>query len=351
MKRLISVIGLSALISCTENKIDSEIEINEELAEDTWGQLIEASPETFFAADLSDDVRTGLTSTLLTATAAWGNYGPLEYWVLGTDLEAAKDLSEQFCQRRAERGEFELSECLTENMDASKSYRFEYYRQVGVKAIANQEPSTSMGRNGKRDWGIHLFVSSYPLGFAKRLDRTPAGSQKTVFHEYFHAVQHAHIQSTDQKERRAILGPVWSNEGAAEYMAQTTVRRLWASGDLAIIDNTDFDSFEEIFKRKITKGKQTIDEHCPGLQINELTYDNECTGAAYDLGSWAIAYLLNKVGQAALLDTFYPSLNDHGWEGAFKKTYGMSSDEFANEFSLFLQKPLADQVDILPKFE
>ena len=56
---------------------------------DSWGQIIEAPPALFFAADLSENVRHGLTNTLLAATAEWGNYGPLEYWVLGADREAA----------------------------------------------------------------------------------------------------------------------------------------------------------------------------------------------------------------------------------------------------------------------
>ena len=82
--------------------------------------------------------------------------------------------------------------------------------------------------------------------------------------------------------------------------------------------------------------------------MNLLT-NNDCSGAAYDLGAWAMGYLLDKVGQEALLDTFYPSLNELGWEGAFQKTFGMSSEDFSAEFNLFLEKHLADQLAILPK--
>ena len=367
MKKLLLFFGLTLLISCVGDKVQdqnvisetttegtettSESSANEDVAADTWGQIIEAPPETFFAADLSDDVRNGLTNTLLVATAEWGNYGPLEYWVLGTDLEAAKHLTELFCERRSQRGNFEKSQCLSENLDPNEKHRFEYYRKVGADAIANKKPSTSMGRNGMRKWGIHLFVSSYPLGFAKLLDRTPGGEQKTVFHEYFHAVQHAHLQSNDPDERRALLGPVWSSEGGAEYMAQTTVRKLWASGKLTTIDNSGLSSFEQSFENKMKSGKNTIEEHCPGTKLHELTYDNDCSGAAYDLGAWAMGYLLNKVGQEALLDTFYPSLNELGWEGAFQKTFGMSSEDFSAEFDLFLEKPLAEQLAILPKYD
>ena len=271
--------------------------------------------------------------------------------MLGTDLEAAKDLTELFCERRSQRGDSEKSQCLSENLDPNEKHRFEYYRQKGADAIAREKAGGSMGRNGKRGWGIHLFISSYPLGFDKLFGSSPGGEQKSVFHEYFHAVQHAHLQTSDPDERRALLGPVWSSEGGAEYMAQTTVRKLWASGKLTTIDNSGLSSFEQSFENKMKSGKNTIEEHCPGTKLHELTFDNDCSGAAYDLGAWAYAYLLNKVGQEALLDTFYPSLNELGWEGAFQKTFGMSSEDFSAEFDLFLEKPLAEQLAILPKYD
>ncbi|MHC4389328.1 MAG: hypothetical protein ACYSX1_12090, partial [Planctomycetota bacterium] len=174
---------------------------------------------------------------------------------------------------------------------------------------------------------------------------------KRVFHEYFHAVQQAHIQSSDSDERIALKGPLWFNEGAAEYMAQTTVRKLWASGKLTIIDNSGLSSFEQSFENKMKSGKKRIENNCPGVKLDDITYGHDCEKVAYDLGAWAVAYLLNKVGQTALLDTFYPSLNELGWEGAFQKTFGMSSEDFYAEFNLFLEKPLADQLVILPKYD
>ena len=351
MRKLLLVIGLSILMSCGEGKIPSESAISEKISGDTWGQLIEAPPETFFAADLSDEVRNGITNTLLAATEEWGNYGPLEYWVLGTDLEAAKDLAEQYCQRRAERGESEFSECLSETMDPERRHRFEYYRKIGADAVAQEKSGGSMGYNGMREWGIFLYMSSYPMSFDRLFNSSPAGAQKGVFHEYFHGIENAHIESTDTDERSALMGPPWFVEGGAEYMAHITVRKLWASGKLAILEGSDLGSLEEEFEKKMTRSKKAIEEHCPGLTLKDLTYDNECTGAAYGLGAWANAYLLNKVVQTALLDSFYPSLNELGWEGSFQKTFGMTSDEFYAEFNLFLEQPLADQLAILPKVD
>ena len=327
-----------------------ESSASEDSREETWGKIIEAPPEVFFAADLSDEVRKGLTNTLLVATAEWGNYGPLEYWVLGTDHKAAKELTELYCDRRSQLGQYEKSQCLSDHLDDHKSHHFEHYRQVGADALESGRPKGSMGRNGSRGWGIHLFTSSYPLGFDKLFGSNPAEEQKTVFHEYFHAVQHAHIQSSNHDDRRALMGPIWFVEGGAEYMAQTTARKLWASGTLPTIDNHDLKSIEQTFENKMKNGRATIKKNCPGIKLGDIAYGHDCETAAYDLGAWAIGYLLIKAGQTALLDTFYPSLNEFGWEGAFKKTFGMSSKDFYEEFNLFLEIPLADQLALLPQY-
>lgn len=324
---------------------------DEDTVSDTWGQIIETPPEFFFAADLSDDVRHGLTNTLLAATAEWGNYGPLEYWVLGTDPEAAQDLSELLCKRRMQLGHWDESECLRQQTATNVNHGFESYRRVGADAVANEIASGSMGWNGNRDWGVHFYTSSYPLGFDNRFGSSPGGEQVTVFHEYFHAVQQAHIQTRDHDERLRLMGPMWFGEGGAEYMAQTTTRRLWATGKLPLIDNDSLGSLEQCFVRKMRNGKSTIARTSPGVKLGDITYDNDTSPAGYDLGCWAIAYLLNKQGQTALLETFYPMLNEHGWEGAFQETFGMSSDDFYAVFDTFLKQPLADQLAVLPKYD
>ena len=134
-------------------------------------------------------------------------------------------------------------------------------------------------------------------------------------------------------------------------MAQTTVRKLWASGKLTLIDNSGLRSLEQSFGSKMKNGRNTITNSSPGVKLGDITYESNCSQAGYDFGCWAIAYLLNKAGQTALLDTFYPSLNELGWEGAFRKTFGMSSEEFYAEFEAFLEKPLADQLAILPQYD
>jgi hypothetical protein len=71
---------------------------------------------------------------------------------------------------------------------------------------------------------------------------------------------------------------------------------------------------------------------------------------AYESGGWAVAYLMNKHGANVLLESFHPKVAELGWEGAFRETFGQSSDEFIKEFETFADLPLAEQTKILPKF-
>ena len=315
---------------------------------ETWGRIIEDPPEVFIAADLSEKIHTRVTETLLAATVEWGNYGPLEYWVLGTDVDATRDLAMRFCERRDERGEYERSDCLTESQRTDRDHNFEYYRRIGADALASGRGGSSMGLNGNRDWGIHLYSSSYPFGFEGILGVSPSQEQVTIFHEYFHAVQSAHIQTRNHARREALMGPVWFVEGGADYMAEVAVRKLWASGDLVVLDIHGRPPFNEIFRNRLRSAKQRVQRNCPGVRLHEFTYENSCDGAAFDLGAWAIAYLLDEAGQTALLDIFYPNLEELGWEGAFQETFGRSSIEFSEEFAIFLEQPIAEQMMILP---
>lgn len=73
---------------------------------------------------------------------------------------------------------------------------------------------------------IHLFGSSYPLGYAGLLGIPFADDQKTPFHEYFHALQHAYIFTLDKNIGDDMMGLMWFVEGGAEFMSQTATQRL-----------------------------------------------------------------------------------------------------------------------------
>ena len=105
----------------------------------------------------------------------------------------------------------------------------------------------------------------------------------------------------------------------------------------------------EYMRRKIEGGIIGLNSVCPGVSLQNIDYGNSCTNVAYELGAWAHAYLANKFGPNILLDTFYPNLEKLGWEGAFERAYGMSSEEFYKDFKMFLNLPLNEQLSILPE--
>lgn len=315
----------------------------------TWGAIVGYSPEVFCASDLSAELCSWITSGLLAAIIEWGNYGPVEYWVLGIDVSAANNLTGVNCQRRVDRGQDSMENCM-EKHSPSGHYGFESYRKVGADALAAGRPKEDAGRNGVREWGIHFFIASLPFGFTDYFDVPGAGGQKTLFHEYFHAVQLAHIYTEDRDERGELKGPIWFHEGGAEYMAQYGSREARLSGTLQQVNaegRWPF-VFEEKMEQKMEHALGKMLSTCPGVSMKDITYEDRCDGAGYDIGAWAHAYLASKFGHDVLLDTYYPNLDELGWEETFIKTYGMTTDEFYGEFDAFLEIPLSEQLAILP---
>ena len=88
---------------------------------------------------------------------------------------------------------------------------------------------------------------------------------------------------------------------------------------------------------------------CPEIKFSLIKGSDNCRQAAYSLGAWAVAYLINRVNtQDILIDTFYPNLASLGFEGAFNLAFGYSSSEFYEEFDTFLQLPIEQQLEIIP---
>ncbi|GIT00063.1 MAG: hypothetical protein CM1200mP26_17750 [Acidimicrobiales bacterium] len=225
---------------------------------------------------------------------------------------------------------------------------FQNRQQRFPHPVTKGQSQNSAGRNGKRDWGIHLFSSSYPLGFAEVL---PGGSfaddQVTAFHEYFHAVQHAHIYTFNndkrQNEFQVQERANWFGEGGAEWMAQITTQRLRESG---VLTPSDANPLAERMAYKMRTMLEWKEEN-PGLKLSEIP-PHGMNNVGYDYGTWAHAYLANLVGPDALLEEFYPNLNQLGHDGAFLHTYNMTMEDFIKEFDSFVSLPIEEQLQILP---
>lgn len=336
-------------INTTDVTNDPEI-FNYDIYADYTEQIVDFYPNAFFTSDLSENVVNGINLALKTAADEFGKYGPVEYWVFGTDKQAALDLINKFCERREDLNQWTLSDCLSRETDETLDYSMIAYQKIGENVILNNQPQGGAGHNGGFQWGIHKLSSSYPFSFDNLFDGIPPQDDfKTVLHEYFHVFQLASVFNLDNEQRDNNVKPneaIWMMEGGAEYMANYTLFKLIDNGTLLF--EKSYGSLREKMTRKMENGKRKKEDNCPNGKLNQFTYQI-CNQAGYELGSWGVAYLTNKVNnQNVLLDTFYPNLKELGFEGAFNLTFGYSTAEFYDEFDTFLQLPIEQQLEIIP---
>ena len=312
--------------------------------DESWRQQTDEPPTFFYADDVAPEVRRALEQAFAAAIDTWGNYGPLEFWVVGADVPAAEALATRYCEHRAARGDESPEDCRRYGRQRDE---FVEWATAAAKIADTGDAFLNAGRNGKADWGVHLFSSSLPPGWAGLAGIPVEDDQTVLFHEYFHAVQHAHVMPLDHDERDRLMGPVWFVEGGAEFMAQSTSERSRAAGALPRSRNRDRPwRVEDRMRGKMREGLAELAAH-PELVWHEVDYGPHGK-AAYDIGAWAVAYLCDKAGADALIDEFYPRLSDLGWEGAFEATFDMTSQEFYAEFDRFLERPIDEQVAVLP---
>ena len=337
-------------INTTDVINDPEI-FNYDVNKDYSEQIVEFYPNAFFAADLSENVINGINLALKTAADEFGKFGPVEYYVFGTDRQAALDLINKYCERREALNQWNMTDCTSSETDESRDYSMIAYQKIGENAILNNSPRGDAAHNGGSDWRIHIMTHSYPFGFDNVFEGISGESDfKTVFHEYFHVVQKARVYSLDREVRNEHLKPnetIWMMEGAAEYMANYTLFKLKNNGTLSFEIET-YRSLKDNMSQKMENGKRIFLEDCPNSLLNEFNHQF-CRQPGYDLGAWGAAFLLNKVNnQNVLLETFYPNLKELGFEGAFNLSFGYSTSEFYNEFYEFLKLPIEQQLEIIP---
>ena len=330
------LLAISLACSVTESNPVARIQLSPEIR-----------PAFFFADDVPTSVRGSLESAFDAAITEWGNFGPIEYWVVGADTQAAERLADRFCEHRVQRGDLSRKEC--EEYGQRRAEFVEWASRAEEMVISGQ-PFIDAGWNGGLEWGLHLFSSSYPPGWAGLEDARPEDDQTVLFHEYFHAIQNAHLDTLDWSERQELMGPVWWVEGGAEFMAQVTTSRLRASGGLPTDQRAGRDpwSSAEAMRHKLERGLSLLSER-PGLKFSDVGYGPDAN-IAYDLGSWGVAWLCQRAGEASLLETFYPRLQELGWNEAFAVCFGMTPAEFYGEFDSFLASPQSEQLLLLEHF-
>ena len=133
-------------INTTDVTNDPEI-FNYDIYADYTEQIVDFYPNAFFTSDLSENVVNGINLALKTAADEFGKYGPVEYWVFGTDKQASLDLINKFCERREDLNQWTLSDCLSRETDETLDYSMIAYQKIGENVILNNQPHGGAGHN------------------------------------------------------------------------------------------------------------------------------------------------------------------------------------------------------------
>ena len=308
---LITAIASVLLVGCGAIQI--------EVGRDNWGETTSQKAEFYAASDVTRSQIELTRQWYEIASKAWGNYGPLEFWIVGTNEAAATALDKRYCELRKQKDlTVSLEHCL------NRDHNFVSYAKGGNAGLNTR-------RNEHEKWSGLIITMSAKFPGPQEKDYKPV-----VLHEYFHVYQHAHIHSKKDFERKSrnLKNPWWS-EGGAEYMAQLLYSKQKGVSPSYL---------KEIMERKLRSLKNLRE----GESIKDIPYGKR-GGIAYDLGAWFIAFIINKTSEADYRIKFYKDLNTKGFEGSFIKSFGASSKDLLDEFhNTFLKLSLEGKMKIIP---
>ena len=293
-----------------------------------WGVETCAEPEVFAAEDVSQSTIDLTLEWYAIGSEAWGNFGPLEIYIVGEDLAAAQALEEAYCVRH-----MDLDDNWNEDWDcANANY------EILTHYVSDGGAAVSDFRRDYLDYDFFMLILSAKYPGPEEEDYKPV-----ALHEYFHVYQHAHIADECPSDNREPCGrgdknggkdKPWFAEGGAEFMAQS----LYAKQS-GVRENY----LKEVMERKLGS---LADYKAQEKRLEELTYNEPVN--AYDIGAWFIAYLIHHEGEEAFLVDFYGELDALGFEESFEKHFGKARQVYVDEFNVFLDGSQADLLAIIP---
>ena len=297
-----------------------------ELLPSNWGKILTEEPAIFPADDVEQSTTDLVKEWIQLAVDTWGNYGPLEIYIVGNDFDSAKKLEGEFCERH-------------KNLDSK-------WRVDWDCAHEQYKIFTRYVTDGGA--GVSTYIRNYIDYYFMTLTMGPKypdpgeNDYKVVtLHEYFHIYQHAHISDIEPNHDKSVRGAKmggernpWFSEGSAEFMAQ-----LLYSRQPGVREN----NLKDVMARKY----ETVDQYLSqDIRLEDLAYGDPVN--AYDIGSWFIAYLVHQFGEDALVDGFYKDLDVLGFEESFTKHFTKPSNELVDEFNEFIAGGLEKSLEIIP---
>ena len=346
--------------------------LNPEMHENFWGIKNDFQPNFIFTYDIDEIVQSATTNSMLGAIEEFGNWGPIELWVIGQDYEGVILKTKNFCDTRISRGQgfyspfythqgckefmlyplegqLNLPVDLVSNDSRLKDQGgyFNYYMSKSIESIENNYP-TGFGKslNGRRDWGIKLFIFSNPIGFL-----SPENYYKemvNIYYEYYHALQESalideELGETNEFGDETRRGPHWFYSGASSYMADYAVRKRNSENNL--------DEMKIWLKQQFLFGKSLVEQNgCNEIRLKDISPEN-CFLLKFYWGEPAVAYLLSSISNPnALNDIFYPNLYKLGFKSSFELTFNKTLEEFYVEWDTIMGKSIDERIELIDSF-
>jgi hypothetical protein len=346
--------------------------LNPKMHENFWGIKNDFQPNFIFTYDIDEIVQSATTNSMLGAIEEFGNWGPIELWVIGQDYEGVILKTKNFCDTRISRGQgfyspfythqgckefmlyplegqLNLPVDLVSNDSRLKDQGgyFNYYMSKSIESIENNYP-TGFGKslNGRRDWGIKLFIFSNPIGFL-----SPENYYKemvNIYYEYYHALQESalideELGETNEFGDETRRGPHWFYSGASSYMADYAVRKRNSENNL--------DEMKIWLKQQFLFGKSLVEQNgCNEIRLKDISPEN-CFLLKFYWGEPAVAYLLSSISNPnALNDIFYPNLYKLGFKSSFELTFNKTLEEFYVEWDSIMGKSIDERIELIDSF-
>ena len=346
--------------------------LDPKMNENFWGIKNDFQPNFVFTYDIDEIVQSATTNSMLGAIEEFGNWGPIELWVIGQDYEGVILKTKNFCDTRISRGQgfynpfythqgckefmlYPLEGQLNLPVDlVSNDARlkdqggyFNYYMSKSIESIENNYPTGfEKSLNGRRDWGIKLFIFSNPIGFL-----SPENYYKemvNIYYEYYHALQESafideELGDTNEFGDETRRGPHWFYSGASSYMADYAVRKRNPENNL--------DEMKIWLKQQFLFGKSLVEQNgCNEIRLKDISPEN-CFLLKFYWGEPAVAYLLSSISNPnALNDIFYPNLYKLGFKSSFELTFNKTLEEFYVEWDSIMGKSIDERIELIDSF-
>ena len=345
--------------------------LDPDMNENLWGVINDSEPNFYFTYDIDETVQEATISSMLGAMDEFGNWGPIELWVIGQDYEGVQMKAKNFCDIRIRRWQgffdpFILQACIefmlyplegenylpttlvsTDQRLISDGGYFNYYMSKSIETIENNwATGFGKGLNGRRDWGIKLFIFSNPIGFLSTENYYK--EMVNVYYEYYHALQESafideELGDTYEFGEDTRRGPHWFYSGASTFMADYAVRKRESNNNLSPI--------KDLLKQQFLNGESLVEQSgCSEITLKEISPEN-CFNLKFYWGEPAVAYLLSTISNPnALNEVFYPNLYQLGFKDAFELTFNKTLEEFYTEWDSIMQKTIDERINLINSF-